>query len=211
MSNAYNTFQRREGEERQEDDFYATHPDAIDDLLRMLEKHGNPLHKDAIIWENSCGQGHLVKPLRRRGFKVLATDLKNRGCPDAIHGVDFLADTSFLLPPDSVDVIIMNPPFKHLQEFLEKSLKVAPMVCAFLPLRVMESEERYELLTNPLTAPRWAFVFASRIPCSKNGLFPPEEKSAVAYCWMVWKQGSQNVKEWDIIPPRKYDKNHARI
>ena len=97
----FNNYQRLPGTERQEDDFYATHPLAVDDLLMMLEKHRVPLPLSSLIWENSCGQGHLTLPLRRRGFKVLATDLKDRGCPDSIHGVDFLADTSLFPKPIS--------------------------------------------------------------------------------------------------------------
>ena len=44
-------------EERQEDDFYATDPTAIDDLLRYETFNKN-------IWECACGQGHLAERLK---------------------------------------------------------------------------------------------------------------------------------------------------
>ena len=56
------------------DDFYATHPSAIDALLDY--PHLTLPHH---IWEPSCGAGHLSRRLVERGFDVTSTDLIDRG------------------------------------------------------------------------------------------------------------------------------------
>lgn len=57
---------------RQEDDYYATPPRAIDDLLSKIT-----LNKS--IWECACGGGHLSDKLIDLGYDVKATDIKDRG------------------------------------------------------------------------------------------------------------------------------------
>ena len=59
-------------EEREQDDFYATDPDAVDKLL-TVEK---PNRK---IWECAAGAGHLAERLKQYGYDVYATDIKERG------------------------------------------------------------------------------------------------------------------------------------
>lgn len=56
---------------REENDYYATEPKAIDALIQ----HEN-LEKE--LWEPACGEGHLSKRLIEYGHNVLSTDLINR-------------------------------------------------------------------------------------------------------------------------------------
>ena len=53
-------------EERQGEDFYATDPIAIRELLKY-EKFNND------VWECACGQGHLSKELIKAGYNVRST------------------------------------------------------------------------------------------------------------------------------------------
>ena len=55
--------------ERPREDYYATHPDMVRDLLNA----GAPLRKR--VWEPACGAGHIVNVLRERGHEVYATDI----------------------------------------------------------------------------------------------------------------------------------------
>lgn len=57
---------------REEHDYYATDPNAIDYLLEKISPDKN-------IWECACGEGHLSKRLIERGYNVKSTDLINRG------------------------------------------------------------------------------------------------------------------------------------
>ena len=70
--------------EREENDFYATEPSAIDDLLSVGTFSKN-------IWECAVGQGHLAERLKEHGYTVKCTDLVDRGYPNT-EIVDFLKE-----------------------------------------------------------------------------------------------------------------------
>lgn len=59
-------------EDREEHDYYATQPIAIEWLMKLEKLNKN-------IWECACGEGHLAKPLIREGYNVKCTDLIDRG------------------------------------------------------------------------------------------------------------------------------------
>lgn len=170
---------RPDGVEREEHDFYATHPNAIIPLMKLLEWSDNA---PKLVWENSCGQGHLSKMLEVYGHKVISTDLIDRGY--GVPGVDFLKPNFYDTLP--YDAIIMNPPYKYAQEFLEKSLNIAPTVCVFLRLTFLESAKRVEFFRRH--PPKIVAVFSKRIPCSKNAEFGEKESSSVAYAWFIWQR-----------------------
>ena len=69
--------------ERQNEDYYATDPIAIDVLLK---DGGVTFNKP--IWECSCGEGHLSERLKSFGYEVRSTDLIDRGYGEG--GIDFL-------------------------------------------------------------------------------------------------------------------------
>lgn len=167
---------RKEGEEREEHDFYATHPSAIPPLLKVLgwEKGGK------FIYEPACGLGHLSEPLQIYGHTVISTDLIDRGY--GVGGVDFLQPTVY----DNLgfDAVITNPPYKCALRFVEKSIQIAPIACHFLNIRFLESVTRRKFFEKH--PPRYVCVFSERIPSSKNGLFPKGESSAVCYAWFIW-------------------------
>lgn len=58
--------------ERQEHDYYATEPKALELIIDRLELSHN-------VWECACGGGHLAKVLVDKGYNVIATDLYNYG------------------------------------------------------------------------------------------------------------------------------------
>ena len=172
-------FNRQKGVEREENDFYATDPSAVQPLMDFLGWNG--LCK--FIWENSCGEGHLSKPLVEAGHIVLSTDLIDRGYGQS--GVDFLQETPY--DDFAFEAVVMNPPYKFAQQFIEKSLRVAPIVCAFLRLAFLESRKRAKFFDeNP---PKYVCVFRDRVPCSKNAEFSPKESSTVCYAWFIWERG----------------------
>ena len=93
--------------ERQNEDYYATDPIAIDVLL----KDGGVTF-DKPIWECSCGEGHLSERLKSFGYEVRSTDLIDRGYGEG--GIDFLTYNQ----PWNGD-ILTNPPYKYAKEFIE--------------------------------------------------------------------------------------------
>ena len=60
--------------DRVEDDFYATSPKAVDELVKYAE-----LEIPNRVWEPSCGSGCLSERLIEYGHEVVSTDLIARG------------------------------------------------------------------------------------------------------------------------------------
>ena len=116
---------------REQDDFYATDPEALQKLLdgcstwlkeylnREKPKQLND-HIPHTIWECACGCGNLANVLILNGFRVYATDLKDRGY--GIRGIDFLKEHESISP-----IILTNPPFSLANDFAEHALKILPV------------------------------------------------------------------------------------
>lgn len=174
--------------EREENDYYATDPSAIDDLLE---------HEDFNdwIWECACGEGHLAKRLKDFGYKVIASDLIDHGYPDT-KVLDFL---KFDMKNQIAKIdIITNPPYKYSVEFIKKALSVIQDGCKvamFLKITSLEGEKRYNQLykDNP---PVRIHVYVKRKACAKNGDFFGQ--SAVCYAWFVWEKGFKGkpILDW---------------
>lgn len=184
MTGSMHGLYRKEGEEREENDFYATHPKAIIPLMEFLKYENGGKN----IYEPGCGKGHLSEMMKLYGHNVTCTDLIDRGY--GVSGVDFLQPNDY---DKQYDAIVMNPPYKHALEFIKKSITLAPIVCAFLRIAFLESRRRSEFFkTNP---PRYVCVFIDRVPSSKNAVFDAKESSAVCYAWFIWERGFKGRPE----------------
>lgn len=176
---------RQDGQERQPEDYYATHPSAIPPLMKILGWENG----DKKIWEPCAGGGHLSQMMELYGHQVVSTDLVDRGY--GVGGVDFLTDTVY--DHMDFDAIITNPPYSLCLPIVEKSVRIAPIACHFLNIRFLESSKRRKFFEE--FPPRYVAVFSERIPSSKNGLFPKGESSAVCYAWFIWFKGFKGKPE----------------
>lgn len=178
--------------EREERDFYATSPVAIDKLL-MVE---TPSHN---VWECATGNGDLAQRLKDKGFNVLCSDIIKRD-----YKLDFTADFLELTKEDinsrfSDFDILTNPPYSNAKEFVLHSLDLVPdghKVYMFLKLTFLEGKARYKELFSKYP-PKKIYVFSERVMCAKNGEFEKMKEgggSAVAYGWFVWE------KNWNGKP-----------
>lgn len=165
--------------ERETNDYYATEPKALE-LLCELETFS------PTIWECACGEGHLAEVLKNKGYKVISSDLIDRGY--GYGGVDFLkCDKKF------VGDIITNPPYKIAKEFVEHALEtvtVGHKVAMFLKIQFLEGKARRILFEKH--PPKIIYVASSRLLCAKNGEFQKMRDgggSAVAYAWFIWEKG----------------------
>ena len=126
-------------EEREENDFYATDPVAIDWLLKYE-------NFSEFVWETCCGAGHLSERLKSFGHKVFNTDIIDRGYQDFNEVLDFLTCDGWKGSLFQGD-IITNPPYKYCSEFIKKSLDVVGegrKVAMFLKLQTLEGQKRYQ-------------------------------------------------------------------
>ena len=138
-------------EDRQREDYYATHPDMVRDLLNA----GAPLRQQ--VWEPACGAGHIVNVLRERGHEVYATDIVDRGCPDS-SVLDFLWEFAGA-PMGDVD-IMTNPPYATALEFVERALRLVKPganVWMLLKLSFLEGKGRKRLFNDTPPADVWVF------------------------------------------------------
>ncbi len=167
--------------ERQQDDYYATEPKAVEILLENETFSHN-------IWECACGEGHISKVLEKAGYNVYSSDLIYRGYGDT-ESFNFLEDTLDDFDGD----IITNPPYKYAKEFVKtaiETIKPGHKVAMFLKLTFLESKSRRELFDK--YPPKTVYVSSSRLQCAKNGDFEKYGKgvgTAVAYAWYVWEKG----------------------
>lgn len=140
---------------RQEDDFYATDPKALEMLLDhcsvflydLLEsckfnntnRHyatylfGYKSHFAPSIWECACGNGNLYRILRDRGYNCIYSDIKDRSTREHnlqfkdMLNVDFLQTRDWVYPSKyNVAVILTNPPYSLATEFIEHALDILP-------------------------------------------------------------------------------------
>lgn len=164
-------------DERQNEDFYATDPIAIDYLLKVESFKKN-------ILEIAVGSGHLANRLIDYGNSVVGYDIVHRGFEHTIVS-DFLQLKEVCVDCD----IITNPPYSLAKEFVEHAMDLVSdtKVAMFLKLTFLESSKRLELFKK--YPPKTIYVFSKRVKCAKNGIFNDKESSAIAYAWFVWVKG----------------------
>lgn len=173
--------------EREENDFYATEPKAIE-LLLEKETFNNT------VWECACGEGHLSKVLESKGHKVISSDLIDRGYGKG--GIDFLKHDFKTFNGD----IITNPPYKFATEFVYKAMDILQenrKLAMFLKIQFLESKERRKLFEKH--PPKKIYVASSRLKCAIKGDFANVKSSAVCYAWFIWEKGYKGLPTIDWI------------
>ena len=129
------------------------------------------------IDEPACGEGHMAGPLGE-AFRVRATDIHAHG----FGGVEDFLDPAGRQSSERPDWVVTNPPFKHLDAFVERGLEVARNgVALLLRTTALESEGRYDLMRRlSLQA-----TFSERVSM-RLGYWDPDGSFATAYSWFVW-------------------------
>lgn len=177
---------------REQNDFYATNPHALEIFLDKLKEDGIELHSR--VWECACGQGHLSNVLKTRGIDVASTDLIDRGYGEDC--IDFLKyETVFPLDLD----ILTNPPYKYAKEFVEKGLELVDKghyVIFFLKIQFLEGQERKKMFEK--YPPKYVYVNSARQLCAMNGEFEKYNATALCYCWYIWEKDwkGETVVRW---------------
>lgn len=162
--------------ERENNDYYATEPKAVERLLEVEKFNKN-------IWECACGEGNISEVFKQNNHNVYSTDLIDRGYAD--EHFDFLT-SNIKFNGD----IVTNPPYKYTTEFILKALESIEednKVAMLLKLTHLEGKERYKKIYS-IHPPKTIYVFSSRVRCARNNDFDNFKSSAIAYAWFVWKK-----------------------
>lgn len=164
---------------RNENDYYATPPYAVEKLLEYELFNSN-------ILEPCVGGGHISNFLENRGYNVTKIDIIDRGVKDT-------QITDFLKYTQNFDGdIITNPPYEIVTDFVNQCLSVATgKVALLLKLQFLETISRYNKIFE-IHPPHRMYIFVKRVACGRGGVFNTKG-SAVCYCWYVWDE-SKNIE-----------------
>lgn len=170
---------------REENDFYATPPKEVLNILQHEEMVGT-------ILEPCCGMGHMVEGILKSDItnKIIATDLIDRGYGET--GLDFLSESYPYVK--EIGTVIINPPFKLIERFVNKSIEIAEnKVILFARNQFVESESRYENIfaNNP---PSRIYQYVDRVACAKDGDFNKPMSSNMAFSWFVWDKQNETIE-----------------
>jgi hypothetical protein len=171
-------------------DLYPTPADCTYSLLPHI---AHLLPSDAYILEPACADGQMVRPLQEFGYVVDGFDLRPE-VKGGVGGVDFLDRDNGTFEDGIYDGIITNPPFTIAEEFIRRSLEIAPVAVMLLKAQYWNTKGRKKLFreTRPLMELnltwRPAFLEAER------------GKSPLMDCmWVVWVRGHQGSCTTDMI------------
>ncbi len=128
------------------------------------------------IWEPACGECAISKVLEEYGHNVVSTDLK--------FGRDF-----FKTERKDIDAIITNPPFKHSEKFIKKSLIDAPIVAILLKSTYWHAAKRSRLFEDK--PPSWILALTWR-----PNFFGDKATGSptMDFIWTVWEDGISLTK-----------------
>ena len=169
----YNGYDKKH-KERDALDYYSTPTEEVINILNELKLD----FSNMIILEPCCGGGHMYKAIYdyitadNYDSTIIATDVADRKTiidfPRLVGPeYDFLSD-DYNPGVDSVDYIIMNPPYSTIEPFVMKALGMANKGILLLArLQFLEGAGRYENILEEFP-PSDVYVYVDRIRCCKN-------------------------------------------
>lgn len=175
---------------REVNDYYATPPRAIDDLVGKIKLNPN-------IWEVAYGGGHLSNRLTSLGYTVRSTDLVDRGYEHFDGQLDFINSDVQKFSGD----IVTNPPYKLAGEFVEQALNsvnYGNKVCMFLKIQFLEGQRRFERLYSK-GGLKNVLVYSKRISTARNADFEKYKTTAMCHAWFVWEKGYKGLPTIDWV------------
>lgn len=161
-------------------DPYSTCAEAIASLI-ALESGRLPRR----IWEPAAGDGAIVYPLRATGRLVIASDIHD-------YGVEGCAIYDYLTaePPQRIEGIVTNPPYKRALQFAEKALVEVPYV-ALLVRSNFDVEGVKRMPFRARHPPTRIWRSARRLPMMhRYGWTGNRAPSNTPHCWLVWERGA---------------------
>jgi hypothetical protein len=137
---------------------------------------------DGTIWDPACGIGRIAEAARRAGYRTIATDIVDRGCPQFDGALDFLEDCGRI---PAANNIVSNPPFTQCDQFVHRALELVTGKVAMI------------WLTRRLNAARWlqdtplarVYLLTPRPSMPPGRLILAGEKPGGGtqdFCWLVW-------------------------
>lgn len=165
-------------------DYYPTPSYCVDRLLEALTLPGG-------VWYEPCaGNGNIIKAVNalRTDVKWKANEIQDKFKPhlEALIDPKDLTIADFLeITPPKVDVIITNPPYSLVGDFIISSLMAADHVAMLLRLSFIASDKRASFLKRNMPD-----IYI--IPNRPN--FGPGVSDSTEYAWFVWHKGAKRAE-----------------
>lgn len=169
-------------------DFFPSRPwggRAGGEIIRQLDPHARS------AWECAVGAGHLAHGLDDYFPTVFGSDVciydADLATARGWRRFDFLTGGA---GPFAADWIVTNPPFDHIDAFIEAAWPRARRGVAMLLRAVCtEGQKRHRLLHGGADGkgPQLTVYapFSERLPMHK-GFWDPTRSTATAYAWFIW-------------------------
>lgn len=134
------------------------------------------------FWDPCNGLGKISNFLKERGKSVFTSDIVDYGDQDKV--LDFLEavrnSSEYTLPSDVC--IVMNPPFKLTEKFIDKALSLFDNLIMFNRATVLEAGKRSKKHHEGVWPLKKFWSFANRVSCTKGVDGEPTD-NAVWYGW----------------------------
>jgi len=182
---------RKKENERPDNDFYPT-PSCM--VRELIQSDSFTIGQDLDIYDPCCGKYAIGNVLREYGYKNIVEK-------DIMYGNDFLADYT----DNTYNAVIMNPPFKLFDKFVEKAKRIADKVYCIGKLNYFGSHGRninglWEHLEYVLPFDR---MIAYDIPEDEKGRV---ECGMMVTGWFVWNKNYNGLPQIKVLDMQKYIK-----
>ena len=186
---------------REKNDYYATDPKDTSNFLNKYLSDNN-YFKPSKILEPAAGEGHITKVLKKffPDSEIVSVDLIDRGVSDIFGNIDFINSKDSRVN-QSYDLIITNPPFKIMKEFIDKALTLSKHVMMFGKLVFLEGVKRTDWFEKGCL--KNVYVYSYRANPWKNG--EPKDpngnkwSSTMAFAWFEFELGYKGKPQINFI------------
>lgn len=146
---------------------------------------------DIDIYDPCCGKYAIGNVLRQYGFKNIVEK-------DLMYGQDFLSDYT----DNSYDVLIMNPPFKLFNPFVEKAKRIANRVYCIGKMNYFGAHDRN---VNGLWKHlEWVLPFDRQIAFDKPEVDGKVECGMMITGWFIWNKNYDGYPKIKVLDMQKY-------
>lgn len=173
---------------RPANDFYPT-PSCM--VKELIESDVFNELLDIDIYDPCCGKYAIGNVLRQYGFNNITEK-------DIMYGQDFLnSDTDY-----NHDIIIMNPPFKLFNPFVEKAKRIANRVYCIGKMNFFGAHDRN---VNGLWEHlEWVLPFDRQIAFDKPEVDGKVECGMIVSCFFVWNKYYDGYPKIKVLDMQKY-------
>lgn len=205
---------RKKESERPFNDFYPTPSCMVKELLK--NRFVGSESADVKILDPCCGKRAIGNVLRSAGYNnIIERDLMygQNFLYDNYPGDKIFPDYNFIdkkkqkdykpkVYQDNIDVIVMNPPFKEFNGFVEKAKYIADRVYCIGKMNFFGAHDRnINGLWNNL---EWVLPFDRQIAFDKPEVDGKVECGMMVTGWFIWNKNYEGFPKIKVLDMQKY-------